>query len=94
MTFTQVLHGVLDHYSGDEASERRYRKQMEKQNRKVLKDFWETIPTDLRADAAGSTNKVLGHTTTKDAPMDREEECKGKRPLMVKMPMRASWRGE
>ena len=47
MTFTQVIHGVLDHYSGDEAFERRYRKHMEKQNRKVLKDFWETIPTDL-----------------------------------------------
>ena len=39
MTFTQVIHGVLDHYSGDEAFERRYRKQMEKQKWKVLKDF-------------------------------------------------------
>ena len=48
MTFAQVLHRVPDHYFGDEAFERRDRKQMEKQNRKILKDFWETIPTDLQ----------------------------------------------
>ena len=75
MTFRQVLHGVLDHCPGDEAFERRYRKQMQKQNRKVLKDFWDTIPTNLQEQMPQELrDKALGRSTTKDDPMDRKEE--------------------
>ena len=56
MTFAQLLHRVLNHYFGDEAFERRDRKQVEKIKEglrdkvwdEVFKEAWTEVPEELR----------------------------------------------
>ena len=51
MTFAQALHRVLDHYFGDEATERRDRKRVEKieerLREKVYAEVWDEVFTGV-----------------------------------------------